>query len=360
MLRALLFAACGLRAGVGADLAWPAEGGLDDAVELLLVHHAAAEDDAARRVHEHEVRAHLPQIIPLERPHLSVVRELGRGLSPARGDGRAGGEALETARVARADAASLLGGTGLYQHVAGLGVQHAVKEPARAHDARAHAGADGHVDGVLEPLAAAEDHFAEAGNVHVRVVGHRNPEGVGERGAKTIASPRELGRLEDGTVAPIFGVDAGRAEGADAQRVHIAGGEPLDHLRDGLGGRKRRGLHTVENLAVAGHHGTNHLGPAGLEGAEPHLLFAHVVLLTKGRPQSWSTAGAHNVGLFRVTFRASPRAVSTEGAHNVGLFRGDPTWARGPALRQTGRARRAARFGTSRRRWRCRPRARRA
>ena len=31
MLRALLFAACGLRAGVGADLAWPAEGGLDDA-----------------------------------------------------------------------------------------------------------------------------------------------------------------------------------------------------------------------------------------------------------------------------------------------------------------------------------------
>ena len=29
-------AACGLRAGVGADLAWPAEGGLDDAVELLV------------------------------------------------------------------------------------------------------------------------------------------------------------------------------------------------------------------------------------------------------------------------------------------------------------------------------------
>ena len=27
---------CGLRAGVGADLAWPAEGGLDDAVELLV------------------------------------------------------------------------------------------------------------------------------------------------------------------------------------------------------------------------------------------------------------------------------------------------------------------------------------
>ena len=182
MLRALLFSGCGLRAGVGADLAWPAEGGLDDAVELLLVHHAAAEDDAARRVHEHEVRAHLPQIIPLERPHLIVVRELGRALSPARGDGGAGGEALETARVARADAASLLGGTGPYQHVAGLGVQHAVKEPARAHDARAHAGADGHVDGVLEPLAAAVDHFAEAGNVHVRVIGHRNPEGVGERG----------------------------------------------------------------------------------------------------------------------------------------------------------------------------------
>ena len=36
MLRALLFAGCGLRAGVGADLAWPAEGGLDDAVELLV------------------------------------------------------------------------------------------------------------------------------------------------------------------------------------------------------------------------------------------------------------------------------------------------------------------------------------
>lgn len=85
----------------------------DDAVELLLVHHAAAEDDAVRRVHEHEVRTHLPQIIPLEHPHLIVVRELGRGLSPARGDGGAGGEALEAARVARADAASFLGGTGL-------------------------------------------------------------------------------------------------------------------------------------------------------------------------------------------------------------------------------------------------------
>lgn len=36
MLRALLFSGCGLRAGVGADLAWPAEGGLDDAVELLV------------------------------------------------------------------------------------------------------------------------------------------------------------------------------------------------------------------------------------------------------------------------------------------------------------------------------------
>ena len=81
----------------------------NDAVELLLVHHAAAEDDATGRVHEHEVRAHLPQIIPLERPHFIVVRELGRGLSPARGNGGAGGEALETARVARADAASLLG-----------------------------------------------------------------------------------------------------------------------------------------------------------------------------------------------------------------------------------------------------------
>lgn len=221
---------------------------------------------------------------------------------------------------------------------AGLGVQHAVKEPARAHDARSHAGADGHVDGVLEPLAAAKDRFAEAGDVHVRVVGHRNPEGVGERGSKTIASPRELGRLEDGAVALVGGVDAGRAKGADAQRVHVAGREPLDHLRDGLGGSKRRDLHAVEYLAVAGHHGADHLGPAGLEGAEPHLLFAHVFLLAKGRPQPWSTAGANNVG----------------------LFRGDPTWACGPALRQTGRARRAARFGTSRRRWRCRPRARRA
>ena len=36
MLRVLLFSGCGLRAGVGADLAWPAEGGLDDAVELLV------------------------------------------------------------------------------------------------------------------------------------------------------------------------------------------------------------------------------------------------------------------------------------------------------------------------------------
>ena len=36
MLRSLLFSGCGLRAGVGADLAWPAEGGLDDAVELLV------------------------------------------------------------------------------------------------------------------------------------------------------------------------------------------------------------------------------------------------------------------------------------------------------------------------------------
>ena len=36
MLRALLFSGCGMRAGVGADLAWPAEGGLDDAVELLV------------------------------------------------------------------------------------------------------------------------------------------------------------------------------------------------------------------------------------------------------------------------------------------------------------------------------------
>ena len=36
MLRALLFSGGGLRAGVGADLAWPAEGGLDDAVELLV------------------------------------------------------------------------------------------------------------------------------------------------------------------------------------------------------------------------------------------------------------------------------------------------------------------------------------
>ena len=95
-----------------------------------------------------------------------------------------------------------------------------MKESARAHDARAHAGADGHVDGVLEPLAAAEDHFAEAGNVNVRVVGHRNPEVVGERGAKTMASPRELGRLEDGAVALVVGVDAGRAEGADAQAPH--------------------------------------------------------------------------------------------------------------------------------------------
>ena len=36
MLRALLFSGCGMRAGAGADLAWPAEGGLDDAVELLV------------------------------------------------------------------------------------------------------------------------------------------------------------------------------------------------------------------------------------------------------------------------------------------------------------------------------------
>ena len=34
--RVQLFSGCGLRAGVGADLAWPAEGGLDDAVELLV------------------------------------------------------------------------------------------------------------------------------------------------------------------------------------------------------------------------------------------------------------------------------------------------------------------------------------
>lgn len=36
MLRALLFASNGERASVGADLAWPEEGGLDDAVVLLV------------------------------------------------------------------------------------------------------------------------------------------------------------------------------------------------------------------------------------------------------------------------------------------------------------------------------------
>ena len=169
--------------------------------------------------------------------------------------------------------------------MAGLGVQHAVKEPAGAHDARAHTGADGHVDGVLEALAATVDGLAEAGHVHVRVVRHRHAEGVGERGAKAKVPPRELGRLQDGAVALVGRVDASRAEGADAQRVDVARGEPLDHLRNGLGRRKRRGLHTVEDLAVAGHHGADHLGPAGLEGAKPHLLFAHVFLLAKGRPQ---------------------------------------------------------------------------
>ena len=67
MLRALLFAACGLRAGVGADLAWPAEGGLDDAVELLVPvpfdalypHYLCAKPVSYTHLRAHETRSNL-------------------------------------------------------------------------------------------------------------------------------------------------------------------------------------------------------------------------------------------------------------------------------------------------------------
>ena len=236
------------------------------------MHDAAAEDDATRRVAEHQVVAHLREVAGLEVPDLGAVGQLKALGAPAALDRGAGGQALEAGVVARADAGALVAGHAVEQHVAGLGVHHAVQQVPAAHHARAHAGADGHVHQVVDAAGVAERCLAQARHVDVGVVAHGHAEGVDEGGAQGVAAPGELGRLEYGAKVGARGVHAGGAEGADAQRVHVALGEPAGEGGDGLLRRGGGEGLPLQDLALLRGDGADHLGAARLKCSDAHAL----------------------------------------------------------------------------------------
>lgn len=156
--------------------------------------------------------------------------------------------------------------------MARLGVQHAVDELAAHHHARAHAGADGEVEHVLEAARTTERDLAQAGDVDVGIVAHGDIEARLERAEQVEVAPSELGRGEDLTKARGRRVNRRRAERAHAERRDAAVGEPLRALAHRLLGRRGVKPPALHNRAVRVARGEHHLGTARLERAQKNLL----------------------------------------------------------------------------------------
>ena len=234
------------------------------------MHDAAAQDDAPRRVDEHEVRAHLRQVVGLDLPDLGIGGQLDGRLAPALLDGRAGGHALKATGVARAAAGAVVSRHARDEHVASLGVEHAVQQPPAEDHARAHAGADGHVDEVAHTLRVAEGRLAQTRDVDVGVVAHGHAERVDEGLPQVAAAPRDLRRFQDVAEGVRRRVHAGGAERADAQRLDAPLGEPAGEHRQGLIGRERGERLPLEYRPCLVANGAHHLRAARLKRSDSH------------------------------------------------------------------------------------------
>lgn len=167
---------------------------------------------------------------------------------------------------------ALIAGHARERDVAGLGMQHTMEQmPIDVHT-RADAGAHRDVDHVVEPLAGAVDDLTQTGAIHVGIVTTGHVEPTGYLAKEVIASPGDLGRLQDVSVVGRLGVDRRGAERRDAQGRDALIGEPLDHSGNRLLRILRRNARALHDGAVGISGRQHHLGAARFDRSDQLLI----------------------------------------------------------------------------------------
>jgi len=145
-------------------------------------------------------------------------------------------------------------------------VHHLAVDHQTAADARAHR----HIQQAAAPLARAHGVFRQCRRVHVRVDARGHTQRVLERGHQWILNPFLLRGLGDAAVGRRGRVQVQRAEGADAQRLHVEFPDKIDNLRHGDVGRERRKAGALKHAALRVADRADHLGSARFQCANEH------------------------------------------------------------------------------------------
>ena len=239
---------------------------------MHLLHHAAAEHDHLRRYRDDHVHAHLRQIRRLQLPRGVILGHQLGGKPPALFNRGAAGQPFEAVPMIRAYAVGH--GVALLRredHVPHFRVHQSVHHLAVDHQTAANARAHRHIQQAAVPLARAHGVFRQR-RVHIRVDARGHAQRVLERGHQRILDPFLLRGLGDAAVGRRGRVQIQRAEGADAQRLHVEFPDKIHNLRHGDVGRERRkaGALKLKNLPIFVSDCADHLGSARLQCANEH------------------------------------------------------------------------------------------
>ncbi len=244
--------------------------------------HAAADDDALRREHQHQGRRHLADVVAGELRRLGLaagVQQL-QARPVAVGEGRAARHTLGTPPVVGAAARVVVVRVPLDEDVAHLGVEQAVDGAAVEDRAAADPGADGEVDDRADPLPRAPALLGQRGAVDVGVPAHGQPEPLPEAAHHVGVAPARLGRRRDPAVCRVPLVQAHRPERRDAERGRLLPRvePPLDPVADGaerLVGARRGDHRALAQVLRSRPDGAHDLGAAHLDpchGPRPGAL----------------------------------------------------------------------------------------
>jgi hypothetical protein len=147
----------------------------------LAQHHAASQEDAARRCCEYQDVQQLRQRVGHERPHWSLLGERCRARARALLDCGTGGQALKAVTVKGARATPGIAGEARNADVAQFAVREAQHRAAGNHHANTDAGTHGHVGQIRKTSGSTPARFGARGAIDIRVKAHWDVERAAER-----------------------------------------------------------------------------------------------------------------------------------------------------------------------------------
>lgn len=180
-----------------------------------------------------------------------------------------GGQSLKTAVMIRADAGKVLVADPSFQgQMTGLRVQHAMEQPAVAHNAGPDTGADGNVNAVFQPSGTTKGSLSQQRAVDVCVKADGYSQFPAKETCHIAPGPAGLGRSGNISIGGGIPMQIHRTKTGYSQSLNPL--VPKKIRKPGQGFLRRCGgnrhlLQDIPLLSLCLYYGADHLGPAGLQ-----------------------------------------------------------------------------------------------